>query len=117
MCEWISHLKSLDGYISNLAHCVDMEELRMHGMKSYDCHVFMQKLILVVFCEMLPEHVWSALTEVNLLLQIICSKTLDVNKVQELKGTSRSTNGESDDESDEDSFDEDYETKEDNNYN
>ncbi|KAL0293907.1 UNVERIFIED_CONTAM: hypothetical protein Scaly_3133400 [Sesamum calycinum] len=126
-------------------------ELRMHGMKSHDCHVFMQKLILTVFCEMLPEHVWSALTEVSLLLQILRSKMLDVNKIssviddssqvvmdnhsydlhipngiqlvvvlsvanQQGAGTSRSTNGESDDESDEDSFDEDYETKENNNY-
>ncbi|KAL0448286.1 UNVERIFIED_CONTAM: hypothetical protein Slati_1385000 [Sesamum latifolium] len=34
---------------------------------------------------MLPESVWSALTEVSLLSQIICSTTLDVVKVQELE--------------------------------
>ncbi|KAL0455947.1 UNVERIFIED_CONTAM: hypothetical protein Slati_0933900 [Sesamum latifolium] len=36
--------------------------------------------------------------------------------VDPVRGTSRSTNGESDDEYDEDSFDEDYETEEENNY-
>ncbi|KAL0416574.1 UNVERIFIED_CONTAM: hypothetical protein Slati_3489300 [Sesamum latifolium] len=63
-----------------------MKEPMMHGMKSYDCHVFMQKLIQITFRKILSEHVWSALTEVSLLFQILCSTTLDVNKVQELKG-------------------------------
>ncbi|KAL0445975.1 UNVERIFIED_CONTAM: hypothetical protein Slati_1725400 [Sesamum latifolium] len=83
--EWITRLKFPDGYASNLAHCVDMKELRLHGMKSHDCHVFMQKLISIAFREMLPESVWSALTEASLLFQIICSTTLDVDKVQELE--------------------------------
>ncbi|KAL0457934.1 UNVERIFIED_CONTAM: hypothetical protein Slati_0420600 [Sesamum latifolium] len=81
ICEWITHLKFPDGYASNLAHCVDMKELRLQGMKSHDYHVFIQKLILIVFREMLPELVWSALTEVSLLVQILCSTMLDVNKV------------------------------------
>ncbi|KAL2248401.1 UNVERIFIED_CONTAM: hypothetical protein Sindi_2692400 [Sesamum indicum] len=86
ICEWISHLKFYDGYASNLAHCVDIKELRMHGMKSHDCHICIQKLIPISFCEMLPKHVWSALTKVSLLFQIICSMMLDFNKVQELEG-------------------------------
>ncbi|KAL0401501.1 UNVERIFIED_CONTAM: hypothetical protein Slati_4180000 [Sesamum latifolium] len=63
ICAWISRLKFSDGYTSNLARCVDMMELRLHGMKSHDCHVFMQKLIPIAFREILPESVWSALTE------------------------------------------------------
>ncbi|KAL0342514.1 UNVERIFIED_CONTAM: hypothetical protein Scaly_1914000 [Sesamum calycinum] len=61
--------------------------LRLHGMKSHDCHVFMQKLIPIAFREILPAPMWSALTEVSLLFQILCSMTLDVNKVQELKAS------------------------------
>ncbi|KAK4381572.1 hypothetical protein Sango_2954900 [Sesamum angolense] len=62
-CDWIFSLKFPNGYVSNIACCVEMTELRMHGMKSHDYHVFMQKLILVAFCDMLPQHVWSILTE------------------------------------------------------
>ncbi|KAL0286046.1 UNVERIFIED_CONTAM: hypothetical protein Sangu_2750700 [Sesamum angustifolium] len=36
---------------------------------------------------MLPEHVWSALTEVSLLFHSICSTTLDVHKLHELKNS------------------------------
>ncbi|KAL0281858.1 UNVERIFIED_CONTAM: hypothetical protein Sangu_2985000 [Sesamum angustifolium] len=67
--------KVSDGYASNLACCVDMTELWMHGMKNYDCHVFM-RLIL-----------HAALTEVSLLFQTICSIMLDVHKLHELENT------------------------------
>ncbi|KAL2253092.1 UNVERIFIED_CONTAM: hypothetical protein Sindi_0103900 [Sesamum indicum] len=84
ICKWISHLKFPDGYASNFARCVNMKELKLHGMKSHDCHVFMRKLILIAFREMLAEPMWNALTEVSLLCQILCSTMLNVNKVKEL---------------------------------
>ncbi|KAL0420386.1 UNVERIFIED_CONTAM: hypothetical protein Slati_3061500 [Sesamum latifolium] len=83
--EWIKGLQFPDVYASNFARCVDMMELRMLGMKSHGCHVFMQKLIPIAFREMLPKHVWIALIEVSLLFQSICSTTLDVHKLHELK--------------------------------
>ncbi|KAL0358259.1 UNVERIFIED_CONTAM: hypothetical protein Sangu_0675300 [Sesamum angustifolium] len=85
VCEYIRGLKFPDGYASNLACCVDMTELRMHGMKSHDCHVFMQKLIPIAFHEILPKHVWSALTKVSLLFQSICLTMLDVHRLHELE--------------------------------
>ncbi|KAL2235281.1 UNVERIFIED_CONTAM: hypothetical protein Sindi_1260300, partial [Sesamum indicum] len=75
ICEWISHLKFPDGYTSNLAHCIDMKEMRLQNMKSHDCHVFMQKLIPIAFREILPEPMWSALIEVYPI-----SMMLDVQK-------------------------------------
>ncbi|KAL0374013.1 UNVERIFIED_CONTAM: hypothetical protein Sradi_3317000 [Sesamum radiatum] len=57
VCEWVKCLRFSDGYSSNLFRCVDMTELRLHSMKSHDCHIFMQKLIPVAFLEMVPEHV------------------------------------------------------------
>ncbi|KAL0444237.1 UNVERIFIED_CONTAM: hypothetical protein Slati_2146400 [Sesamum latifolium] len=41
ICEWIHGLKFPDGYASNITCCADMTELRMHGMKSHNCHIFM----------------------------------------------------------------------------
>ncbi|KAL0282920.1 UNVERIFIED_CONTAM: hypothetical protein Sangu_2922600 [Sesamum angustifolium] len=85
ICEWVRGLRFPDGYASNITRCVDIANLRLHGMKIHDCHIFMQKLIPVAFCELLPEFVWSALKEVSILFQVLCSTTLDVRKVQELE--------------------------------
>ncbi|KAL0392916.1 UNVERIFIED_CONTAM: hypothetical protein Sradi_2514400 [Sesamum radiatum] len=82
ICEWIRVLKFSDEYISNLARCIDMKELRMHGLKSHDCHVFMWKLIQVAFHEILLEHVWSVnkLQDVN----IIPDSMLDHARFQQI---------------------------------
>ncbi|KAL0326524.1 UNVERIFIED_CONTAM: hypothetical protein Sangu_1730400 [Sesamum angustifolium] len=86
-CEWIRDLIFPDRYASNLARWIDMMELWMHGMKSHDYHLFMQKLIPIAFHEMFSEHVWTALTEVSLLFQSICSTTLDVHKFHEMENS------------------------------
>ncbi|KAL0405155.1 UNVERIFIED_CONTAM: hypothetical protein Slati_3829400 [Sesamum latifolium] len=46
-----------------------------------------RKLIPIAFHEMLFEHVWSALTEVSLLLQSVCSTKLNVHKLHELENS------------------------------
>lgn len=42
ICEWVQNLKLPDGYASNLARCVDMKDAQLFGIKSHDCHIFMQ---------------------------------------------------------------------------
>lgn len=45
VCKWVRQLKLLEGYASNLAKCANINETKLHGMKSYDCRVFMQWLL------------------------------------------------------------------------
>ena len=85
ICEWVHCLRFPYGYASNLARCIDMNEYKLRGMKSHDCHVFMQRLIPIAFREMLPDFVWGSLTELSLFFQTICSVVLDINKIRELK--------------------------------
>ena len=66
LCEWVKKLRFPDGYASNMARCVDMRKHKLFGMKRHDCHVFMQRLILVIFNELLPSLVWKALMELSL---------------------------------------------------
>nr|KAJ0194521.1 hypothetical protein LSAT_V11C800424110 [Lactuca sativa] len=35
--------------------CVDLTGCRLFGMKSHDCHVFMQRLMPIAFLELLPK--------------------------------------------------------------
>jgi len=43
----------LDGYSSDLVSCVDLENSKFSGMKSHDCHVFMERLLPFIFAELL----------------------------------------------------------------
>ena len=51
-----------DGYSSDLASCVDMENEKFSGMKSHDCHVFMERLLPFIFAELLDRNVHLALS-------------------------------------------------------
>ncbi|RDX66632.1 hypothetical protein CR513_54582, partial [Mucuna pruriens] len=43
--RWVKELKLPDGYASSLGGCVDVNQGNLHGIKSHDCHVFMQCLL------------------------------------------------------------------------
>jgi len=56
VCEWIKQLKFLDGYSSNISCCINLDEGKVYGMKSHNCHVLMQRLVPLAFCDMLQDH-------------------------------------------------------------
>ncbi|XP_073152072.1 uncharacterized protein [Henckelia pumila] len=59
-----------------MARCVDMNKLKMFGMKSHDCHVFMQRLIPIAFHDLLPNNVWQALTELSMFYKDLTSRVI-----------------------------------------
>ncbi|CAH9061011.1 unnamed protein product [Cuscuta europaea] len=84
--QWLVSLKFPDGYCSNLSRCVDMDKLATtSSIKTHNAHVIMQRLLPIALKEMLPEHVWSCITEISLLFQSICSSVLDAASLQRLE--------------------------------
>jgi hypothetical protein len=51
--QWLKTLPFPDGHTSNISRLVNLEECKLYGMKSHDCHVFMQTLIPLAFCDLL----------------------------------------------------------------
>ncbi|XP_048604928.1 uncharacterized protein LOC125582331 [Brassica napus] len=66
LLECVKHsVKFPDGYASDLARCVDLENGKFSGMKSHDCHVFMERLLPFIFAELLDQNVHLALSGSN----------------------------------------------------
>ncbi|XP_063946088.1 uncharacterized protein LOC108212435 [Daucus carota subsp. sativus] len=65
LCNWVHRVKLPDGCSSNLKRCCKRSQLNFQGMKSHDCHVFMQKLLPSAFHELLPDDVHKVLFETN----------------------------------------------------
>ncbi|XP_074347315.1 uncharacterized protein LOC141686160 [Apium graveolens] len=74
--EWISTLKLPDGYVLNISRCMNFEKHTIRGMKSHDCHIFMQKLLPIVWRDLLPRQVADAIIELSNFFQDLCSSTL-----------------------------------------
>ena len=74
-------LKLPDGYASNLGRCVDLKQGKMHGMKSHDCHVFMQRLLPIAF-ESLPKGIWKPFVELSHFSIELTSTILNTEKLK-----------------------------------
>ncbi|XP_021603851.1 uncharacterized protein LOC110608873 [Manihot esculenta] len=85
ICEWMKGLRFPDGYVSNMARCVDMNKYRLFGMKSHDCHIFMQKLLPIAFRELLSMRMWEAITELSIFFKQLTSTILREEDMQRLE--------------------------------
>ena len=62
-----------------------MDDLKLMGLKSHDCHVLMQDLLLVAICGILPKNVRQVITRLCLFFNAICRKVIDPTRLDELE--------------------------------
>ncbi|XP_050142219.1 uncharacterized protein LOC126618178 [Malus sylvestris] len=73
-CNVLSTIRVPDGYSSNLSQCVHVNERKIHGLKSHDCHVLMQQLLPLAIRPVLPKAVTMVLLELSAIFRQLCSK-------------------------------------------
>lgn len=84
LCKWVANLKLPDRYVSNLGRCVDLTVGSLQGLKSHDCHVFMQRLLPIAF-DALPKPIWEAFTELSQFFKELTSTSLQVKKLKKMQ--------------------------------
>jgi len=47
--SWMKELSFPDGYGSSISRCVKEAQCKVSGMKSHDCHVFIQRLLPITY--------------------------------------------------------------------
>ncbi|WMV55162.1 hypothetical protein MTR67_048547 [Solanum verrucosum] len=82
--EWVKNLRMPEGYASNLGKRAYMNEGKLIGMKSHDCHVLMETLIPIAFSH-LPERIWKPITEISLFFKDLCSGKLLESSLDRIK--------------------------------
>ena len=85
LCLWVKTLKFSEGYSANLSRCVNIEERKIFGMKTHDCHVFLERLLPHEVRDFLPKKVYDALIEFSNFFKELCSKVLRVNDLDNLE--------------------------------
>jgi len=82
--KWLKSLCFSNRHASNISRLVNMEEYKLYGMKSHDCHMFMQTLIPLTYRDLLPKRIWDALMEISHFFRDICSSKLNVDHIEML---------------------------------
>ncbi|XP_023731489.2 uncharacterized protein LOC111879256 [Lactuca sativa] len=85
VCAWLKKLKFPDGYASNIGNCVNIKNGSFYGFKSHDCHVFMQRLFPLAIRGFVPNMVYEAITELCMFFRVLCSKTLHMEDLYNMK--------------------------------
>ncbi|XP_035549023.1 uncharacterized protein LOC108993538 isoform X1 [Juglans regia] len=85
-CEWLADVKFPDGFASNISRCVSIQNsCKISGLKSHDCHVFMQRLLPIAVGGYLRSDIALALIELSTFFKELCARTLDVNRLSQLQ--------------------------------
>ncbi|XP_024178950.2 uncharacterized protein LOC112184960 [Rosa chinensis] len=85
MCGSFFGMKVPEDYSSNISNLVSMDDLRLSGLKSHDCHALMQQLLPVAIRGVLEKPVRIALIRLCLFFNEICSKTIDVSRLPNIQ--------------------------------
>jgi hypothetical protein len=85
LCQFLHEVKVPEGYSSNISNLVSMNDLKIRGLKSHDCHVLMEHLLPIAIRSILPENVRSAITKLCFFFRAICSKVINPDSLQTLQ--------------------------------
>ncbi|XP_042972958.1 uncharacterized protein LOC122304759 [Carya illinoinensis] len=84
-CHWMANLKFPDGFVSNISRCVSVRDCKISGLKSHDCHVFLQRLLPIAVGGYLRSDIALALTELSIFFKELCTRTLDITQLAQLQ--------------------------------
>ncbi|XP_071699139.1 uncharacterized protein [Rutidosis leptorrhynchoides] len=71
------------GYSANIKKLVSMKDLKLLGMKSHDCHVLMTQMIPIAIRGILPNRIRHTITKLCLFFNMIHSKMVDPDVLDE----------------------------------
>ncbi|XP_062086476.1 uncharacterized protein LOC133792584 [Humulus lupulus] len=84
-CKRLFSLKVPDGYSSNIRNCVSMEQCKLMGLKSHDCHILMQQLLPVAIKGLMPLGPRDAIIRLCTFFNRICQRVLDRESIMTLE--------------------------------
>jgi hypothetical protein len=71
----LKNLKFPDGYVAGFRRAMNLELGKVSGVKSHDYHIFLERLLPVIFCGYLDD-VWTALAELSHFYRQLCAKEI-----------------------------------------
>jgi hypothetical protein len=78
-------LKFPYGYAAGLKRCVNVTAGKIHGLKSHDYHIIMERLLLVMLRGYLDNEIWEALDELSYFYRHLCAKEIKKDMMEKLE--------------------------------
>ncbi|XP_042415329.1 uncharacterized protein LOC122004519 [Zingiber officinale] len=75
-CQFLKSVKFPDGYAANISRNVNANDGKLHGLKSHDCHVLLQRILPVAVQKFLPKDICRTLIELCDFFKKLTARTL-----------------------------------------
>ena len=80
MRNTLKNISVNDGYLSNISRCVDIEKMKIFGLKSHDCHILMKEFLSLSIRNMLPVQVAIVLVYLCIFFKFLYAKVLSYDE-------------------------------------
>jgi hypothetical protein len=81
----VKNLKFPNGYAAGFWRVVNLDTGKLSGVKSHDYHIFMERLLPVMFHGYLDNDVWMALAELSHFYRQLCAKEIKKDMMEKLE--------------------------------
>jgi hypothetical protein len=81
----LKNLEFPDGYTAGFRRAVNLDTEKLSGVKSHDYHIFMKRLLPVMFYGYLDDDVWRALVKLSHFYRQLCAKEIKKDMMEKLK--------------------------------
>jgi hypothetical protein len=78
-------LKFPDDYVTDFRRSVNLKSGKLSGVKSHDYHIFMKRLLHVIFHGYLNDDVWKTLAELSHFYRQLCAKEIKKGMMEKLE--------------------------------
>jgi uncharacterized Zn finger protein (UPF0148 family) len=83
--QWMKTLSFPDGYAANLSRGVNLQTMKVLGMKSHDFHIWIERILPAMTRGYLSEPVWRVLAELSFFFRQLCAKELSRDVIADLE--------------------------------
>ncbi|XP_062014790.1 uncharacterized protein LOC133731433 [Rosa rugosa] len=80
-CKRLAKLRLPDGYCSNLANRVSLQDNKIMGLKSHDCHVLIQQILAVALKGLLPKGPRIAIFRLCSFFHQLCQREIEKKNI------------------------------------
>jgi hypothetical protein len=82
---WLQNPKFPHGYAAGFRRAMNLESGKLSGVKSHDYHIFMERLLPVMFRGYLNDDVWNALAELSHFYRQLFAKEIKKEMMEKLE--------------------------------
>ena len=84
-CRLIQNARFPDGHASNMYNKVRLEENKLIGLKTHDCHIIMEELFPLAVMRTLHEDVAAPLVRLSNYFRVLSAKVINVEEIEKIE--------------------------------